>query len=190
MILSDVDIKKAIKEKRIVIKPPPTDEQFSSTSLDLHIGTEFKEWNGQLVKQTGVDQLIDFSKFDFKDLALAYTRDLPQENDGSFILKPNAFILVPTHEWIHLPLESQLAARVQGRSTAARLGFTVHLSAPTIHAGWRGNITLEIVNLGPFSIALDPKKDRVCQLIFEQVSSLPLSGNKTTFQGQTSPTGH
>jgi hypothetical protein len=39
--------------------------------------------------------------------------------------------LVRTLEHVRLPLESKLAARVEGRSKQARLGMTAHITAPT-----------------------------------------------------------
>jgi hypothetical protein len=42
---------------------------------------------------------------------------------------------------------------VDGKSTRSRTGILVHLTAPTIHAGWSGKITLEIANVGPFHSA-------------------------------------
>jgi len=41
MILSDREIKEAIRLGRIKIKPPPSDEQYTSSALDLHLGDEF-----------------------------------------------------------------------------------------------------------------------------------------------------
>ena len=189
MILSDKDIKKAIQDKQIVIKPSPGEDQFSSTALDLRVNDDFLKWDDNLVRQPGVIATIDFSKIEFDKLATAYMKRLPRETNGSFILRPGDFVLVTTYEHVYLPLSSKIAARIEGRSTAARLGFSVHISAPTIHAGWKGNITLEIVNHGPFVISIDPRKDRICQLIFERVSSIPSIGNQTKFQGQRSPTG-
>ena len=49
-----------------------------------------------------------------------------------------------------------LAARVEGKSSLARFGLLVHFTAPTIHAGFEGQIALEIMNLGPISIILTP----------------------------------
>ena len=43
---------------------------------------------------------------------------------------------------------------IQGKSSLARLGVIVHLTAPHAHAGWAGWLTLEIYNLGPFNIEL------------------------------------
>ena len=189
MILSNVDIKKSIKNKKILIDPPPEALQINSSSLDLRLDTEFKEYDQGLVGQDGVRIDVDYSKFNFTKFSQQYLKDLPRESDGSIIIKPKAFILAKTLERITLPIESQLAARVEGRSSGARLGLVVHLSAPTIHAGFSGKITLEIVNHGYTHIRLDPQKDKICQIIFEKLSSKPTKANLSQFQGQESVTG-
>ena len=84
---------------------------------------------------------------------------------------------------------SKLAARVEGRSSLARLGLAVHLTAPTIHAGWDGQIALEMINFGPFTLQFVPNKTRRCQIIFERLQSDPTGGIRITFQGQTKPSG-
>ncbi|RKX91269.1 MAG: dCTP deaminase [Spirochaetes bacterium] len=189
MILSNVDIKKAIENKKIIIEPSPEKIQFSSSALDLRLDDEFKEYNMELLKQNGVKVDVDFSNFNFQKFSRAYLKDVPKERDGSIIIKPGAFILAKTLEKITLPLQSEIAARVEGRSSVARLGLVVHLSCPTIHAGFSGKITLEIINHGPTHIRLDPKKDKICQLIFERLSSRPERANLSQFQGQISVTG-
>ncbi len=80
-----------------------------------------------------------------------------------------------------------LAARVEGRSSFARCGLLVHFTAPTIHAGFNGRITLELINLGSIPILLYPEA-YICQLIIEQVVGTPLK-NDSQFQGQTKPSG-
>ena len=189
MILSNVDIKKALKEGKIKISPPPQEKQFDTSSLDLRLDTEFKEYDKELLDQDGVKVDVDYSEFNFTKFSRKYLKDVPKETDGSFIIKPKAFILATTLEKITLPFESQLAARVEGRSSGARLGLVFHLSAPTIHAGFSGKITLEIINHGYAHIRLDPHKDRICQIIFEQVSSVPEKANLSQFQDQASVTG-
>ena len=153
------------------------------------LGDEFKEYDKGLLRQTGVDVVVGFAEFKFPEFSQRYMKDFPKESDGSVIIKPNDFILAQTYERIHLPRESNLAARVEGRSSSARLGLVVHLSAPTIHAGFPGKITLEIINHGPTKIRLFPQKDRICQLIFEQVLSTPTLENTSQFFGQSSVTG-
>lgn len=80
-----------------------------------------------------------------------------------------------------------LAARVEGKSSLARFGLLVHFTAPTIHAGFEGNIALEMMNLGPASIRLVSGMP-ICQLIIEQVAGEPV-GNAGQFAGQRDPAG-
>ena len=95
------------------------------------------------------------------------------------------FLLGWTIEKIQLPYTSRIAARVEGKSSLARIGIGVHVTAPTIHAGFGyrpddptfpGNpIQLEIWNVGPLKVRL-VKGLRICQLIFEEVHGTPSKG--------------
>jgi dCTP deaminase len=107
-------------------------------------------------------------------------------------LQPNKFILARTVEKVAFPLCDTVgcttfAARVEGKSSFARCGLLVHFTAPTIHAGFTGTITLEIINLGPFPIILEPKM-YICQLIIEEVSGNPTDA-PNQFRGQSAPAG-
>jgi dCTP deaminase len=116
------------------------------------------------------------------------SRQLAEESP--FILQPNKFVLGRTLERVHLPIREPgqcLAARIEGRSSYARCGLLVHFTAPTIHTGFDGTITLEIMNLGKYSIALKPFV-YICQLIIERVEGKPFR-NDSQFQGQTSQLG-
>lgn len=64
-----------------------------------------------------------------------------------------------------------MITRVKGRSTYVRVGLSVHQTAPWIQPGWKGKITLEIMNHGPLQIELTPLRDRPCQLTFFRLSS-------------------
>ncbi len=103
--------------------------------------------------------------------------------DG-FIINPQAFVLGWTQQNVELPIEARLAARVEGKSSLARLGIGIHITAPTIHAGFKGPIQLEICNHGPFKVKLITGMP-VCQLIFEQTLGTPEKGYKGQFYGQT-----
>jgi len=167
MVLSDNEIRTALANSDIVIDPPPA-AITTTTALDLTLGDEIKRWKP--ITGSGLQGFIDPSldEFDFDDLASRYTEDVPREADGSVILQPNTFVLGITRERVELPTRARIAARVEGRSTLARLGIGIHLTAPTIHAGFRGKITLEITNQGTLPIKLTPGL-RICELIFEQV---------------------
>jgi dCTP deaminase len=75
----------------------------------------------------------------------------------------------------------------------ARLGLGVHVTAPTIHAGFGttdldpgfpGNpIQLEIWNTGPLPVVLRPGL-AICQLIFEWVDGTPEQGYRGQFTVQ------
>lgn len=100
------------------------------------------------------------------------------------MLKPQGFVLGWTAEEVVLPEFSRIAARVEGKSSLARLGVGVHVTAPTIHCGFTGSIQLEIFNFGPHSVVLSSGM-RVCQLIFEQTYGTPMKGYSGLFSGQT-----
>ncbi len=110
-----------------------------------------------------------------------------------FRLERNQFVLANTIERVDFPLQTDAtsyAARVEGRSSLARCGILVHFTAPTIHAGFVGTITLEIINLGftPFLLLLLRPNLPICQLIIEEVRGAPaLAPNQ--FLGQTNPEG-
>jgi dCTP deaminase len=114
--------------------------------------------------------------------------DVPPNADGSVTIPPQVLILGITEEHVELPIDGRLAARVEGRSTLGRIGLAVHVTAPTIHSGFRGKITLEIVNHGTLPILLRPGL-RVCQLIVEQVFGTPGRQMSGVFQDQKSTAG-
>jgi dCTP deaminase len=115
------------------------------------------------------------------------------DEDTSYILERHTFILAQTHEWVGLPIEhaenteSCLAARIEGKSSRARVGLLVHFTAPTVHPGFEGHLTLEMINLGPTSIVLRPGMP-IAQLIVEEVKGVSRP-NPSQFQGQTTPEG-
>lgn len=190
MILSDGEIQDAIQKGEIIIDPVPTLGQYTTTALDLFLGDELKRFKTpeELLAEepTGVERplFVKLARVDFNALMRQYSLPCPKESDGSFILEPRKLFLGVTREYIELPLKSKIAARVEGRSTLARLGLVVHLTAPTIHTGFRGRIVLEMYNLGPYKLILEPGKLAVCQLIFERVGRDPLEDVRTKFVGQ------
>lgn len=68
-------------------------------------------------------------------------------------------------------LANDIVGIVEGRSTYARLGMSMHQTAPWIQPGWQGQITLEFLNAGPLRLRLVPGVDRPCQLSFMRLSS-------------------
>ena len=197
MILSDDEIKDDIRNGLITIAPVPSDTQYQSSSVDLHLGTEVKELispNELNEKEPpGVSRpfLVDPIAVDTQLLAEQYSKPLERDKkSGSFYLESGKFALATTLEIVTLPLESAIAGRVEGRSTLARLGLVVHMTAPTIHAGFSGRIVLEMYNFGPYTLLLAPEKLSICQLILERLGRKPSTGGTSQFQDQTSITSN
>ena len=193
MILSRDEIRLAIDRGEIHIDPVPGERQYSSSALDLYLGTRFQCWDRSRIGQIpsmGLSNVLDPSKItQFHALSSQYLVEAPTDSQGCLQINPWEFVLGITRERVELPRESQIAARVEGRSTLARVGLMIHLTAPTIHLGWSGHIALEILNVGPWPLTLRPEELSICQLVFERVGLPGNEGRASQFQDQTTPSG-
>jgi len=177
MILTDREIEIALDRGRISIEPRPLRDALSSTSIDLTLASTFAEWSakpGQAIRP-GAHGYV------YSQLAKHFQKRIDVDQ---YALSPGAFVLAWTAERVSIPVDSRLAARVEGKSSLARLGVCVHITAPTIHCGFEGQIQLEMFNFGPNTIILDAGM-RVCQLIFEQTVGTPERGYQGSFAKQT-----
>ena len=192
MILSKGEIMRAIEQGSIGIAPAPEARQYSASSLDLRLGDKFFRWSQERMDsmtKAGFDNTVDPSQMSYTTLAELFLVPAEVDREGCYVIRSWDFVLGITHEKVDLPLEHGIAARVEGRSSLARMGLAVHVTAPTIQAGWSGYITLEIVNLGPWPIKLRPQELLACQLIFERVGEPDDSAEPSQFQEQVSPAG-
>lgn len=183
-VLCDDECVVALENGQLVIEPRPPSNHFTTTSVDLRLGSEFKRWK----RAAGITIDPADPAFSFQQIASSLLEPVPLDSAGAIVLSPGEFVLGITEEHVALPTSSRLSARVEGRSTLARLGIGVHVTAPTIHAGFSGKITLEIAHLGQLPIRLVPGL-RVCQLIVEQVFGTPRDRFKSAFQNQTTVKG-
>jgi dCTP deaminase len=186
-VLGDTALREALANGALIISPRPAPECISTSAIDLTLGRAFLRWKSP---PGGMEFIVDPASeaFRFPNVASQLLEPAPTDEDGSVVLKPNQFILANTAEKVQLPLTGRLAARVEGRSTLARFGIGVHVTAPTIHADFRGVITLEITNTGVLPVRLRPGL-RICQLVVERVSGDPGEPMEGVFQDQRSPRG-
>jgi dCTP deaminase len=192
MILSNRAIQEALDEKRLVIDPEPKPRRPSMENPDCPYGTTSVDL--RLAPKISIPKSGAFA-FDLKSGKIAEflaqrCDDIDLATSGPYTLDRGAFILGQTMENVELPLvtgKPTLAARIEGKSSCARCGILVHFTAPTVHAGWAGKLTLEITNLGPGPFVLRPNEP-ICQLILEQVEGEPFE-SPSQFQGQTTPPG-
>ncbi|MEM2949030.1 MAG: dCTP deaminase, partial [Candidatus Bilamarchaeaceae archaeon] len=137
MALSDVDIKKAIKEGRIKITPLK-DDQIGPGSVDLTLSNEWYFFKKSYLKKT-----VDLSKVTYKDAHQKIKAD-------AIILPSGGMCLGKTVEKI--TLAPDIMGTLEGRSRYARMGLSIHITAAIIQPGSNNRQVLEIVNLAPFPV--------------------------------------
>lgn len=181
MILSDRGIRKALKEKRIVISPAPNlSVQLGTCSVDLRLGNVFRVFEHSKIPY------IDPSK---KDYTNEVTKKVTVKKGQDFIMQPGDFALAVTLENVKIP--DNLMGRLEGRSSLGRIGIVVHSTASIFDAGWNGKCVLELGNLGRMAVKLTPGM-RICSMSFEELTSpveKPYSKrNNAKYKNQKEPT--
>jgi dCTP deaminase len=195
MYLSDRDLRWALQQGQLIIHPSPDKpNQIGPTSIDLHLDRveEAKVWDIPKFREKaramglGSDPELRIGTFEYKDFARDYhthprlvkkaadSDDLVFRRGDEIIIRPHGFLLWQTKERVGTPEEgAQHICFVDGKSTRARTGIIVHMTAPTIHAAWGAwPITLEIGNLGPFHLVLK-EDDVIAQITVATISSVP-----------------
>lgn len=160
MVLSDRDLKKALKSGRIKITPQiSAEQQIGSCSIDLRLGEHFR------VFEHSKNPFIDPTK---KDYSNEITSEVVVREGERFIMQPGDFVLAVTLEKI--TISPDLLGRLEGRSSLGRLGIVVHSTASVFDPGWDGQAVLELGNLGRIPVAFYPGM-RICAMTFEELSS-------------------
>ncbi|MBB3769791.1 dCTP deaminase [Angulomicrobium tetraedrale] len=181
MILTDRDILDALKDGALSIDPVPPADFYAPNGVDLRLDSRLTLYRPVA---EGDDPVIDPARpgYSFREAITSMADDIEIGGEG-FVLDPGRLVLAWTLERVDMHPGARLAARVEGKSSLARIGLIVHLTAPTIHAGSTGRIQLEIINLGPRPIRLRTGM-KVCQLILEQTLGVPQRGYGGQFAGQ------
>lgn len=182
MKLSDVHILEKIAAQEIIIVPPISEESLGSFSIDLRLGYHFR-----VFKHEGYP-FIDLASDHLFSMSDDFMQNIIIDEHQAFYLHPGELALGMTLERITLP--NDIAGWLDGRSSLARVGLMVHITAHTIDPGWEGHITLEFVNVGRLPLALRPKM-RICAISFEPLtgpSSRPYCEKKgAKYQAQDVP---
>jgi dCTP deaminase len=155
MTLSDVDIKKYLKEDILSIDPIE-ESQIGPASVDLTLSDNWYFFNREYFGKN-----VDLSKVDFKAVFTKKKADKVQLNPGEMCLGK-------TLEKIRLP--NNIIGKLEGRSRFARMGIIIHTTSAVVHPGSNNHQILEIVNLAPFSITLY-KGMRISQVLFDELRS-------------------
>ncbi|MBN1816345.1 MAG: dCTP deaminase [Sedimentisphaerales bacterium] len=193
MILSNTEIHAALDAGRLIIHPQPTPRTptignpncpFDAHTVDLRLDHEI------CIPTSGLFTIDLTQPGSFSEHLAKHSEKRILTSDQPYRLDPKKFILAQTMERVELPLQGEppyLAARIEGKSSRARCGLLIHFTAPTVHPGFKGKLTLEMINLGPAAFLLSPGM-YIAQLIIEQVTG-QIAPNPSQFQDQSSPTG-
>ena len=171
--------------ERLIIRPQPDlagEEKIGAASVNLRLGC----WFGILRR----------NRLTHLDIVQAISAPVPSPTakvralkmhyvpfGQTFVLHPRDFVLAATFEWVRMP--SRLAGYVIGRSSWGRRGLIIETAAG-VHPGFTGCLTLELSNVGPVPIVLNPGIE-ICQLFIHRVESDSEASDKSAFVGQRRP---
>ena len=177
MVLSDTEIRAALGDNRLKIDPYPA-ERIVPSSVDLLLHPSLRILpSPEEVRGVSIDP---------REVRVATLISQQPEHrldrDGPCKMRHGQVIVGKTLETIELPVD--LAGRIEGKSSLARLGLAVHITAPTIQAGFRGSLVLEMYNAGPWTLELTEGM-QIAQVIFERLELPPSHGYQGQFQGQS-----
>lgn len=161
MRLNDTLINAALDDQRIVIDPAPNRREITGVSVDVRLGNTFK------IFKPHTTAYLDLGDISPEVIDAVMSAPIVISEGSRFILHPGQLALGMTLE--RVTLADDLVGWLDGRSSLARLGLQVHVTAHRIDPGWSGNVVLEFVNAGPIPLALAPGM-RIGALNFEQLA--------------------
>ncbi|WP_086982940.1 dCTP deaminase [Vibrio aphrogenes] len=151
MRLCDRDIKKYLEAGKIAISPTPSEESISGLTVDVRLGHQFRVFNDHSAPYIDLSGKKDQVT---AQLEKVMSDEIEISDDEEFYLHPGQLALAVTYESVDLP--ANIVGWLDGRSSLARLGLMVHVTAHRIDPGWSGRIVLEFYNSGRLPLALKP----------------------------------
>lgn len=160
------------KSSRTFKIEPWRPENVQPASYDLTLGDEYVTFERS-------QEVIDIEDGD----------DSGEEvQSDTYELAPGEMILATTEEYVEIP--KWIAGEVKGRSSIGRLGVIPH-TAGFIDPGFRGQITLELVNFNSRPVKLKAGM-RIAQLVLRKTADVPEEWygvkDDSKYQGQEGPT--
>jgi deoxycytidine triphosphate deaminase len=179
MYLADHEIK-ALNDKLELQGPNPShpfepDRQIQPCSIDLRVSDVF--WKPRRRRHL-LRRLMPWREITI-DLRRSTIHDLDPIRDWkrfdvpegqSVTIRPGETIMARIYESFRLP--SNVAGKIEGRSSFARLGLSVHCTGDFINPGWQGFMPLQLTNAGPYPLRIAPYFS-ICQLMLIQLASEP-----------------
>ncbi|WP_457913536.1 dCTP deaminase [Candidatus Gillettellia adelgis] len=166
MRLCDHHIEAWLDSGKLVISPRPSIQRINGATVDICLGNQFRVF---LKHTTGFIDLSGPRNQVSDAIARVMSDEIILPEGEAFFLHPGELVLAVTSEIVTLP--NNLIGWLDGRSSLARLGLMVHVTAHRIDPGWHGYIVLECYNSGKLPLALRPGM-LIGALSFETLSGL------------------
>ena len=173
MILVDKKIREYIKGGKIKVEPFD-ENMIGPASLDIRLGNKFRVFKTLEKEVIDVRDYYDdvYTRVETKDYIIhigKYSDLYILKNDNvPIIIHPGEFILASVYEYVELP--DNIVGQIHGRSSIGRLGLIIHTSAGYVDPGYKGYLTLEIINVNKVPIKIYPKT-KVAQIVFIETES-------------------
>lgn len=142
---------------------PELGKEITGVTVDVRLGNSFK----RMKDIPSCSMLVPDEVIDQSDVNAQYGDEQLLDN---IVIYPGELLLAITLE--HVSLAPMVMARLDGKSTLARKGILVHLTADRIDPGWDGKIVLEILNVGNAPVRLHAGK-YIAALEFELLDNEP-----------------
>lgn len=175
-VLARDDIKRYMKiedySEKLLVTPLLSEDQIGPASVDVRLGSSIV-----IPKKTYVETQDVTDRTNIRQVEHRLYERRRLRYHSKFILHPNQLILGVTFEYVSLPFG--IFGVVMSRSSWGRLGLVVAM-AGAVQPGYKGCLTLELVNLSESPIALYPGLP-VGQLVLYEVLS---KGGQTSYHGR------
>ncbi len=151
MRLCDRDIEAWLDNGRLAIDPRPPVGRINGATVDVRLGNQFRTFRGHMAA------FIDLSGQKDEVSAMldrVMSEEIVLPEGEAFFLHPGELALAVTFESVTIP--DDMVGWLDGRSSLARLGLMVHVTAHRIDPGWQGRIVLEFYNSGKLPLVLRP----------------------------------
>ena len=151
MRLCDTDIERYLDDGIISLTPRPENDKINGATIDVRLGNSFRvfrEHSAPYIDLSGPKEEVS------AQLESVMSDEIIIGDDEAFFLHPGMLALATTLESVKLP--ANIIGWLDGRSSLARLGLMVHVTAHRIDPGWEGKIVLEFYNSGKLPLALRP----------------------------------
>lgn len=172
MYLTDKQLQARLAEFRFESedgdRPFDPDEQIGPCSVDLRLSRVYwrrkRTWGRK-------GPIIDLGKTRLMELDPRRRWERCELREGeSIALKPGGMVLGRVAERVEIPVGC--AAAIEGRSSFARMGLSVHATGSFINPGWSGRMPLTLVNHGSVELRI-PVHTAVCQMMVIPLASPP-----------------